>query len=469
MPQRGQHRRRWRFLLATFCLVPSLVHADDIFRYQDEHGNWHFTDDPPTGYETTVVPDIKTSISSSNDSETVEDLAARLESEYRPSTPIELATLAVVSIKTDLLEGSGFFCSDQGHILTNKHVVRPDAGESIDERKQAREEREQQLRTLKASLEESRRQLGLMKRDLDGYGDLIAKAPNEKTRTWAQDAQGRLSQRYRTERDRIAGTERSIRAIQADLRSSEQALSLARSRNQFDIVLKDGTELTAILLATSEDRDLALLELNGDYHTPFIRLDLSQTLSQGTPVFAIGEPLGMQDTVTAGVVAQITPNDLLTDAQVLPGSSGGPLIRESGEVIGINVSRKVAAGTSKYAAGFGKAIPIALAVQAFPSLSTLIETRDVAEATSGLPGPNPVRQIPTRPQATETRPKRQAGYSSRSANLGQGSIGSFDSVPARLILPNENAARDLGEPSQADSHSLDFPPEGGGTVFSGRK
>jgi S1-C subfamily serine protease len=246
-------------------------------------------------------------------------------------------------------------------------------------------------------------------------------------------------------------------------------LSLARSRHQFDIVLKDGTELTAILLAISEDRDLALLELNGDYHTPFIRLDLSQTLSQGMPVFAIGDPLGMQDTVTAGVVAQITPNDLLTDAQVLPGSSGGPLIRESGEVIGINVSRKVAAGTSKYAAGFGKAIPIALAVQAFPSLSTLVETRDVAEATIGLPGANPVRQLSTRPLGTEMGPSRQEGYSSRSANLARGHIGSFDSVPARLILPNENAARDLGEPAQSDPHSLDFPPEGGGTVFSGRK
>ena len=348
--------RGWGFLFATLCSLWSVVLAGEIFRYQDEQGNWHFTDDPPERYESSVVPDILTSTTPSRDSGPTDDLAASLQSTYSPITPIAYATLAVVSIRAGSFEGSGFFCSEHGHILTSKHVVQP----------------------------ESKMELGATR----GFKKL-----------------GR----------------------------------------RFDVVLKDGTELVATLVKLSDDQDLALLKLNG-YRTPFLRLDPPGPLSQGTRVFAIGSPLGMRDTVTSGVVTRIAKDHLLTDAQILPGSSGGPLIRESGEVLGINVSREVAAGTSKYAVGFGKAIPIALAIEAFPTELASSQVQAIDRVRTAYPGLD------------------QPGSfgSDQAGSPGSSHEQTSASAPVRLIVSDENRSRDSDPPTEHESRSLDFPPEGGG-------
>ena len=72
-------------------------------------------------------------------------------------------------------------------------------------------------------------------------------------------------------------------------------------------------------------------------------------------VFAIGSPLGLRDAVTSGVITRVEDDYIVTDATILPGSSGGPLLTESGELIGIN-TLKVAETIS--AEGFGAAIPM---------------------------------------------------------------------------------------------------------------
>ena len=209
-----------------------------------------------------------------------------------------------------------------------------------------------------------------------------------------------------------------------------------------------GTTLAASLVEVTDDQDLALLKLDG-YRTPYLRLDSSQPLSQGIRVYAIGNPLGMQDAVTSGVVTQVTPEYLLTDTQVLPGSSGGPLIRESGEAIGINVARKVAAGASKYTAGFGKVIPISLAIQAFPNVLTSITTEGYEAAPTAYPG---------RGETGNFEPHRIEGGSS-SLNLGLGS--GYDAIsgtpPVRLVPPEEDDGLDREEPAERKTRSLDFP------------
>jgi S1-C subfamily serine protease len=170
-------------------------------------------------------------------------------------------------------------------------------------------------------------------------------------------------------------------------------------------------------------------------------------------VFAIGNSLGMQDTVTSGVVTRITPDYLLTDAQILPGNSGGPLIRESGEVIGINVSRKVPTGTSKYAVGFSKVIPIAQAIRAFPACLTASRSQDFDEVSNAYSRPG---------QAVDFGP--QGGMHDDPGQPGPfGSVqgGSPGSTRVRLILPDEEEeATDREEKAESEPRSLDFPPEG---------
>lgn len=495
-PRRLARRRHPRRSALLFCLVAALapvLATGQIFRYQDEQGVWHFTDAPPEGYETSIVPDISLSIERASTTVPIADLAARLEDAYAPDTPISYATLAVVSIKSDAVEGSGFFCSEEGHILTTRHVVRPESDEGLDG--DGHEERQQQLAAVLADLKETRRRLEYMQTDLDHYEKLIAEARDDETRSWAADAKGRLLALYRAERARIAAMEESAEAVQQGVRQSRQEQGfqhgLAGSQQRFEVVLKDGTELVANLVAVSKDQDLALLKLEG-YKTPALALDFSRSLSQGMRVFAIGNPLGMHDAVTSGVVTRITPDHLLTDAQILPGSSGGPLIRESGEVIGINVSRKVAAGTPMYAAGLGKAIPILVAMQSFPALLTASRSAPFAPP-GGLPDgwypdPEPMGTFTAEDAADPGRMGPAAGRVDRptGARVQQGfdqgmgpddpaldrPVGRWGAVgeapsrgiggdpPVRLILRDEEGGRGREEAADDGSGSLDFPPEG---------
>ena len=83
------------------------------------------------------------------------------------------------------------------------------------------------------------------------------------------------------------------------------------------------------------------------------------------PVFAVGSPLGLADNMTAGVVTRVRGDHIMTDAKILPGNSGGPLITETGKVIGIN-TLKLARNAN--AEGFGLAIPVGVASAQFPQM-----------------------------------------------------------------------------------------------------
>ncbi len=466
-------RRASGALAAMFALAPVLV-AGEIFRYQDDQGNWHFTDDPPERYESSVVPGIATSKTMPKKTKPETDLASRLQSTFNPITPIAYATMAVVAIKNDSSEGSGFFCSEEGHILTNMHLVRPAPAENPDERLTALNEQEEKLQALETNVQQTRTRLESMKQDLGGYEELIEKARDEKTRTMATEAHKRLTERYAAERGKASAMGRNIRKSKTQLRDEKRKLNFKRSygapKTQFDIMLKDGTELVARLVETSDEQDLALLKLEG-YRTPFLRLDATTPLSQGARVFAIGNPLGMQAAVSSGVVTQIAPEHLYTDAQILPGSSGGPLILENGAVIGISVARRVAAGSSKYAAGFGEAIPASVAVREFPNALVaaaaeaahpgLTRTQDPFwGATFGPSGSDSPGASPT--DESSSGPARSFGIAQPQIR-GAERIGTDDSAPVRLILSNGHGDARAPEPTvEPAARTLDFPPEGGG-------
>ncbi len=119
--------------------------------------------------------------------------------------------------------------------------------------------------------------------------------------------------------------------------------------------------LEAKVIATDHEADLALIKIDAT-NLPFLTLADSSQLKQGQLVFAFGNPLGLDNSVSMGVVAaadrQLSPDSPLvyiqTDAAINPGNSGGPLVDAEGRVIGINTFIFSQSGGSE---GIGFAIP----------------------------------------------------------------------------------------------------------------
>jgi len=112
---------------------------------------------------------------------------------------------------------------------------------------------------------------------------------------------------------------------------------------------------SVFVLATDERRDLAIVKIAG-FDLPALDLGNSDTLSVGEAVLVVGNPRGLEGTVTAGILSAVRDSDgfkvLQTDAAVNPGNSGGPLVNSKGHAIGV-VSFKL-----RSAEGLNFAIPI---------------------------------------------------------------------------------------------------------------
>ena len=127
------------------------------------------------------------------------------------------------------------------------------------------------------------------------------------------------------------------------------------------------TRYKAVVLATDPANDLALIQIQPEEPLPFLTLGDSEAVQVGQKVLAIGNPFGLQGTLTTGVVSStgrsiqdrsgILRDLIQTDAAINPGNSGGPLLDSSGNVIGVNTAIYGPSGNI----GIGFAMPISRA------------------------------------------------------------------------------------------------------------
>lgn len=147
------------------------------------------------------------------------------------------------------------------------------------------------------------------------------------------------------------------------------------------VVLNTREEFAARVLLADEESDIAILKLDGARDMPFLRFRDSDTVEVGELVLAIGNPFGVGQTVSSGIVSGLARSGtatgnargyfIQTDAPINPGNSGGALIDINGDLIGVNTSILTRSGGSN---GIGFAIPSAL-VEQFVKQATSGEQR----------------------------------------------------------------------------------------------
>jgi len=152
--------------------------------------------------------------------------------------------------------------------------------------------------------------------------------------------------------------------------------------DEVEVKLSDGRTFTATVKGLDRKLDLALLKIDSKEDLPVVKQGDSDELRVGEWVMAIGNPFGLEQTVTVGIVsakgrvigAGPYDNFIQTDASINPGNSGGPLFNTKGEAVGINTA--IVAGGQ----GIGFAIPINEAKTIIPQL------RDVGHVVRGWLG-----------------------------------------------------------------------------------
>ena len=176
--------------------------------------------------------------------------------------------------------------------------------------------------------------------------------------------------------------ERQVRGQGSGFITQENGIVLTNAHvvsgaDRVTVTLKDGREFEGMVKGTDEVTDLAVVKIeNQGGELPVAPLGNSGNVRVGDWAIAVGNPVGLNNTVTLGIISTLTRSSaqvgipdkridfLQTDAAINPGNSGGPLLNERGEVIGINTAIRPDAN------GIGFAIPIDKAREITNTLAT---------------------------------------------------------------------------------------------------
>ncbi len=252
--------------------------------------------------------------------------------EINSNRAIAMALKATVKIQTEWGIGSGFFISDS-FIVTNRHVVEAEKQDFSEERR---------------NIDNVKKLIALEKQEIRNLISTLKKMQPGPRRE-------QLKIIIKEKKRDIARIEPQLIQREKELEEKEQA---AGTSANIRIFMSDGTEHQGYLDRISDNYDLALISISSTEHTKIPTVQSGARLTQGDKVFTIGSPVGLQNTVTAGIFSGYKHNTqdqkvyIQTDAAINPGNSGGPLIDERGHAIGINTM------IYRNTEGIGFAIPI---------------------------------------------------------------------------------------------------------------
>ncbi len=253
---------------------------------------------------------------------------------------IEFARKATVSIETPWGTGSGFFVSEN-YIVTNRHVIEFDKSKITEFR--------EKLETTRSLIDLEREKLRDMRKELRR----LVRGPSRSQLALIIEARQKALNKILPQQEK---GEEKLEQLDRDMQPSD-----------IKVILADDSKHSANYVLISDEYDLALMSLFSGEHPFLSRSPVGKKLQQGEKVYTVGSPVGLRNTVTAGVFSGYRRREtddklfLQTDAAINPGNSGGPLIDESGFVYGVNTM------ILRDTEGIGFAIPIEKVFDEFSS------------------------------------------------------------------------------------------------------
>lgn len=294
--------------------------------------------DTPSSAQNSDTPSTAQNSTTPSTEGTASSLAQQFSEKFNPKNRIENARNATVFIQTDWGSiGSGVIVTPDCWVLTNKHVLvfddeeakksaynDADVNSSLKEAIRARQNRIMELLNLRSNMAAngaSYEEIQDINKEIEALKEEISQLP----------------QMYKESIDS------EIDVYKHDSESSTYKVSVV-----------DQTEFDIQNVTFSESHDLAAFQLPAS-GCPFVKLSSNRDIPLGTRLYTVGNPSGLDYTVTSGVFSGYRNSEegemIQTDAPINPGNSGGPLITEQGDLVGINTM--ILLGTE----GIGFAIP----------------------------------------------------------------------------------------------------------------
>lgn len=177
---------------------------------------------------------------------------------------------------------------------------------------------------------------------------------------------------------------------------------VVQQANRVEVTLQDGSTYNARFVGAEPDKDLAVIRIEADDKDLVpVSLGDSSLLEVGRKVIAIGNPFGLDTTMTVGVISALgreidsvgrrkIRDVIQTDAAINPGNSGGPLLNSLGELIGVNTAIYSPSGASS---GIGFAIPVNTVKQVVPDLIDYGRVQTPVLGISLIPQPDYYRRV----------------------------------------------------------------------------